>query len=313
MKQEIINDLNIKFANKHSHAQNIAYQNVLRAQANPNFLALDKQIKTLTFSLGKEMALCGNNIEKLRAQKKLAQKQQVEILQNMGLEPSDLLPNYSCKKCNDTGRINGKFCDCYKRELYALLLEKSGAKTSLANFDEFDDNLGTEQQCKQLKKIKTFFMDWTKNFPTVSNHLILLSGKTGVGKTFLTECVANSLMKKGQVVSFVSSTQLGNMFLKYHIAPNTEKLDHWQMLTEPDLLVIDDLGTEPLLKNVTIPYLCALLNDRFSSSKATIISTNLSPDQILSHYGDRIFSRIANKSDSKMFKIEGNDLRLKAH
>ncbi len=312
MKQEIINELNLKFANRHSRAQSLAYSKMAKAQTNANFVALEKKIKTLTFELGKAMAFDNSNISKLEQELTTCKNQQTNLLKSMGLTPSDLVPQYSCKKCNDMGKIGGKFCDCYKRELYSIMLEKSGAKTHLSSFAQFDENLITNPEHKQQQlKAKKFFESWVQAYPAVDAHTFLICGKTGVGKTFLTECIADSMMKKGQFVSFVSSTELNNMFLQYHIAPNNEKITFWQILTEPDLLVIDDLGTEPLLKNVTINYLVALLNERFSARKATIISTNLSPDQILSHYGDRIFSRIANKADSKMFNLVGDDLRLK--
>lgn len=313
MKQEIINQLNLKFATRHSRAQNIAYAKLRKAQSNVEFSTLEKKNKTLTFELGKAMAFDNSKVPTLQKQLAECKNKQSQILTEMGLSVQDLIPHYSCKKCNDTGKIGAKNCECYNRELYALLLKNSGAKTKLANFAQFDETLGSEQQQEQIKKIKTYFIDWINQFPNVNNHIIMLSGKTGVGKTFLIECVADAMMKKGKFVTFVSATELNNLFLKYHIAPNDEKLLFWQMLTEPDLLVVDDLGTEPLLKNVTLPYLCALLNDRFSSGKSIIFSTNLAPDQILYRYGDRIFSRIVNKSDSKMFKLDGYDLRLKKH
>lgn len=312
MKQEILNELNIRFANRHSRAQAQAYAKMAKALTNKDFVALEKKVKTLTFDLGKSIAFDSANVKNLQQELNYCKAKQAIILKNMGMKPSDLLPKYRCTKCNDTGKINGKFCDCYKRELYALLLEKSGAKTHLASFAQFDENLITNsEQKEQQKKVKKFFESWVNAYPNVDAHTFLFCGKTGVGKTFLTQCIANSMIQKGKFVSFVASTELNNMFLQYHIAPNDEKLTFWQMITEPDLLVIDDLGTEPLLKNVTINYLIALLNERFMAQKTTIISTNLSPDQILSHYGDRVFSRIANKADSKMFNLLGDDLRLK--
>ena len=104
---------------------------------------------------------------------------------------------------------------------------------------------------------------------------------------------------------------MNNNFLKYHTTFDDNKQSYYDVLTEPELLVIDDLGTEPILKNVTINYLCALLNDRFNSQKATIITTNLTLEQLLDRYGNRIFSRIVNKADSELFHLVGDDLRLK--
>ena len=80
-------------------------------------------------------------------------------------------------------------------------------------------------------------------------------------------------------------------------------------LLDPDLLIIDDLGTEPVLRNVTKEYLLAVIQERMLKHKATLISTNLSPEQIFDRYGERLFSRITHKGKSLLINIEGNDLR----
>lgn len=312
-KEEILSKLDATFTSRRTSAQNKAYANLERARRNPSFTEIEKEIKRLTFETGKAQAFGSIELaQKTSRELLLAKVKHEQILQSMGLTQSDITPQYSCPKCNDTGRVNGKLCECFKAELYNLLLSASGSKTKLASFKDYNDNLITlPSQKEQLNKIKCLLTKWVNNYPNVDAHTFLLCGKTGVGKTFMTECVASAMIEKGYLVSFISSMGLNNNFLKFHTTFDNNKQSYYDMFLEPELLVIDDLGTEPILKNVTINYLCALLSDRFNSGKATIITTNLSLNDILNRYGDRIFSRIANKADSKMFVIDGEDLRLK--
>lgn len=312
-KQQIINDLNILYSNKRTNAQTLAYNNLLKARQNNEYAKLEKQIKEIKFALGKAQAF-----EDLTAAKNLKQQlvsatvKEEQLLLKMGLSKQDLSPKYTCKNCHDTGRRAGKICDCYKKELYAMLLKHSGAKTNLSSFNQFNENIITNaEQKQQLLKMRNKFMDWVNDYPNVKSHSFLFCGKTGVGKTFMTECIAEAMINKGHLVSFISAFGMNNNFLKYHTTFDDSKQSYYDMLVEPELLVIDDLGTEPILKNVTINYLCALLNDRFNAQKATIITTNLTLDQLLERYDNRIFSRIVNKADSELFNLVGDDLRLK--
>lgn len=313
MKQEIINSLNSKFASKRAIAQEKAYRNLQIARKNAKFAELESKVRELSFEVGK-LSSAGNN--------KLAKQKHVEIatlkvlmaeeLKKMKMSKANITPQYQCKKCNDTGSYLGKPCECYKKELYELMIASTGSKKDLATFDAFNEKVAsnTEQQ-KQLKQLRAKFESWCKDYPNVSAKTFIICGATGVGKTFLTECVASSMIKSGHLVSFISAFGLNTNFLKFHTTFDSNKQIYYDVLTEPELLVIDDLGTEPILKNVTVNYLCALLSDRFNAGKATIITTNLGLSQLLDRYGERVFSRLANKKSSEMFKITGEDLRLK--
>ncbi len=310
-KKQIISALNSLYTSRRSRAQSLAFANLQRARQNADFCQVEKEIKQVVFDLGKAQAE-GKSSKGLAAKLAELQKKQAEILKTLNMTAADLEPNYKCKICQDQGRIGSKLCDCYKKELYSLLLENSGARSNLADFSQFDEKLITNStQLEQLKKIKAAFTKWVNMYPKVSTHTFLLCGPTGVGKSFITECITSEMLKRGHLVSYISATGLVNNFMKYHTTFDENKNSFYDIFVEPELLVIDDLGTEPIFKNVTLNYLCALLNDRFEKRKITIITTNLSPEGILRRYGDRIFSRIVNKFDSAMYKIDGDDLRLK--
>jgi len=313
MKQEIINRLNGIFTRKRAHAQEVAYGNLLRARQNAKFAEYEAKVRELSFEVGKLQAQ-GNKKE---AKEKHIQIETLKVLMStelatMHMTRDDIVPQYECKKCNDTGRIGTKYCECYKKELYNMLLLATGSKKALASFETFNEKVATDtNQQKQLKALRTKFEDWCKDYPNVDVKTFVICGATGVGKTFLTECVASSMIKQGYLVSFISAFGLNSNFLKYHTTFDASKQTYYDVLTEPELLVIDDLGTEPLLKNVTTNYLCALLSDRLNSGKATIITTNLGLNQLLDRYGERVYSRLANKQTGNMFKLSGDDLRLK--
>ena len=118
------------------------------------------------------------------------------------------------------------------------------------------------------------------------------------------------IVQKGYTTLFISAFDLNNMFLEEHLSTYEQK-EHLKNLMETDCLIIDDLGTEPMRKNVTKEYLLLLLNERLTKNKATIITSNLSPEQILNKYEERIFSRIFNKRSSLILEFNGKNNRLK--
>ena len=139
---------------------------------------------------------------------------------------------------------------------------------------------------------------------------VVMCGASGTGKTYLAKCIAKQLVLRGYTTLFASSFDLNNMFLEEHLS-SAEQKGSLQNLIDLDCLIIDDLGTEPMRKNVTKEYLLLLLNERLSKDKATIITTNLSPEQVLLRYDERIFSRIFNKRNTLILQFNGKNNRLK--
>lgn len=298
MNDKILNKAMLKITERRQHANDRARENLLKAYTAPEFKELYNTQRETEIELARRQAY-GEDYSELQNKLSDISLKQEFCLKNIGLNSTDLYPNYECKDCNDTGYKMGHMCDCLKKEINKELLSYSGFTHRLASFE---DNQYNPPVSDLLKK-------WCN---TKSNKInILLSGYTGTGKTFLIECIANELIKKNKLVLFSSSFNMNNTFLNYHISFDPARDQIIKPYLESQVLIIDDLGTEPMIKNVTCEYLYLILNERMLNNLPTIITTNLDMNDILAHYGERIFSRLANKKISLLIKLDNEDLRLK--
>jgi DNA replication protein DnaC len=175
---------------------------------------------------------------------------------------------------------------------------------------EFNDDLLIripDKNKDNYKKIYSFLSKYCQAFPSKAKPNIVLIGGTGTGKTYASHIIANQLFERGLSILYLTAFQLINRFKTYIKNFNGEELDE---LFTVDLLVIDDLGTEPMIKNITIEYLYNVINDRMADKKPFIITTNLSPNDIAERYGDRLQSRILSQLNSSVIEMSIEDLRL---
>ena len=222
-------------------------------------------------------------------------------LQN--IDYSKLTPKYDCLICNDTGVAGGRICKCLTKELNLQLSMRASSQSKFKSFEDCKTEIMDSTDLKACEWIKT----WCLRYPNITKTNINIMGGAGSGKTFLLECVANELIKKGVVVYYKTAFELNELARLYHMGKSYEFSD----CLNADVLLIDDLGTEPVLKNVTKEYLYNLINTRQINNRPTLISTNLSLDNILDRYDERIFSRLANKNLSTTIQLISSDKRLK--
>ena len=311
MNNAIEKQLKIKYNKKREQALAQAKANFSVAMKNKDFAQTFQTIRNLDLDIVK----CTNENEKLNLKNKLKQLKQTlrNLTKKYGFEVEDFKPHFNCPKCQDTGFCNGIMCDCFKNQLISETLSQSGIKIDAKHtFDEYNENIAsTEEQKQQMRKMKELFITYANKYPNVKNKNILLCGNTGVGKTFLLECLSNKLVNKNISVNFLSAFQMNSLFLNYHTTFDESKQQYLDCMLSPEVLIIDDLGTEPINKNVTIEYLYTIISERMNQEKATLISTNLFPNDILNRYGERIFSRLSFKTKSLIILLRGSDLRLK--
>lgn len=308
--QELNKKIEAEYTAKRIKAEEKASNNRERLNHFPAFLQLVKLEKNAIFELakaknnGKKTTELSNILKNIRAEK-------LKFLKSIKMTPGDLEPQYACKLCNDTGHFSGKLCQCFQKRRNAELVKACGINPkNLASFDKFDTKIcKNAEQASNLKKLKNVMEKWSTLYPDVKKKNIVLSGKVGVGKTFITECLAKHMIEKDYSVCFISAFDMNNMMLSYHTTFDNTKESHLVPLLESDFLFIDDLGTEPLINNVTLNYLFLVLSERERFSKPVIVTTNLMPNDILDRYGERIYSRLTSKKTSQIFHLDGDDLR----
>lgn len=253
------------------------------------------------------------HIEDLREQKEV-------LLSAFGFPADYMEMHYVCPECQDTGYVDGKKCRCFKKEEIRLLYSQSNIEEVLLreNFDSFsyeyyDDRVVIPEiqmtVADYMRQVHTWCKEYVENFEKKGGNLIF-TGSTGVGKTFLTNCIAKALIDQYQSVIYLSSNDLFDVFSKnkFHYDTEEEMKDMYQYILDCDLLIIDDLGTE--LNNTFVSsQLFYCINERLLRKKSTIISTNLSMTMLRDTYSDRISSRII--SQYSIIPLYGDDIRTK--
>ena len=259
-----------------------------------------------------------------REQAHLIEARMTELLASKGYQMSDLRLQYECPLCRDEGVVDGKRCSCYKKHMLKLLYQQSslGDVLKRENFDTFsldwysDEVLeeGLPSPRKNIEKILRKVKDFTEH--PESRASFLFYGESGVGKTFLSNCMAKALMDQGLTVLYLTSNQLFQQILSPCLmSPDSETRDALQpvfsLVYNSDLLILDDLGTE-LTNSFTLSQLFEIVNRRNLDNRSTVISTNLSLNQLKDRYQDRIVYRIIERYE--LCRIYGQNIRTgKSH
>ena len=277
-------------------------------------------INQLTNSLNTEFE---NELLQLKEEKE-------KILQKEKISESYFKPNYECEKCHDTGYITypnkkTEMCNCLKQRLINISYNKSNLSNLQKenfgnfNFNKFSDEVNIERYNmnisprENIKNIKIASENFIKNFDNPETKNLFFTGNTGLGKTYMTNCIANEILKQGKTVLYQTAPVLleniiDNKFNKYK-TNNTNDFNN--QVLNVDLLIIDDLGTE-CINSMKLSELFTILNSRSlnlnNNVTKTIISTNLSIEKIFNVYEERIGSRIAGFYD--IYYFFGDDLRL---
>lgn len=257
-------------------------------------------------------------------------KEKEEILKKEKIDESYFKPKYECEKCKDTGYITypdkkTEMCNCLKQKLINISYNKSNLsnlqKENFKNFNlnKFSKNINIEKYKmnisprENIENIKNASQNFITNFYDPETKNLFFTGNTGLGKTYMTNCIANELLKKGKTVLYQTAPVLleniiDNKFNKYK---TNNSNDFESQVLNVDLLIIDDLGTE-CINSMKLSELFTILNSRSlnlnNKVTKTIISTNLSIEKIFSIYEERIGSRIAGFYD--IYYFFGEDLRL---
>ncbi|SFI22621.1 DNA replication protein DnaC [Tindallia magadiensis] len=288
----------------------------------PELEEINGQITRLGLSVSRAL-LAGQSqqqvLSRLQSEMNHLTEKKQTLLQELGLSEQDLQPEYDCSDCQDRGILeSGKHCHCYQQELinraYAMsnlsgILEKENFRNF--RLDLFSDKAFPEEKTSPRENMMHILQrceGFVFNFDaatTLDKPNLLFYGATGLGKTFMANCIAKGLLDRGKIVIYQTAYQLISLLEKHQFQ---EKQDPQtiRLLSTCDLLILDDLGTE-LTNSFTNSQLFQLVNTRHLEGTRTLISTNLTPKELMLRYDDRICSRLFAYYD--FIKFFGNDLR----
>lgn len=228
-----------------------------------------------------------------------------ERIAALGLAP------YQCERCHDTGYVDGDFCSCVRRRIYADCysardLESPGFLLHDYPFAVLDDSTvikRLEATARELTKLGTrVFTELVEQYPNGGCGMLVF-GPAGVGKTHLALAGGREAVRAGIDTLFIHAADLHDLYLHQRLGAGLEL----RYLETSGLLVIDDLGTEPLTRNVTLEALNHLLEFRWERRLPTVITTNL--NELQARYEERISSRLYDPARFTFVELGGVDLR----
>lgn len=308
------------YEQKQLHNRSIQDKHYETAYAKiPELKHLHQSISALSVKQARKL-LEGDDsaLQELKQQIEELSKQEKELLVSAGFTANYLDPVYHCADCKDTGYIGNKKCHCFQKATIDMLYTQSNLKHVLQeeNFDTFtfsyysvnhvDPKTGTTSLAN-IQKAYMIARNFVDTFDDEFRNLFLY-GDTGVGKTFLSNCIAKELIDTSHSVIYLSSFELFDTLAKSKFGKDQVAEQMNEHIFDCDLLIIDDLGTE-LTNSFTVSQLFLILNERLLRRKSTIISTNLSLESLVDIYSERTFSRIT--SNYTMLKLTGDDIRIK--
>jgi len=278
----------------------------------PGYQEIDASISSLSVEYTKRLIDGDSHAkEDLSRELQTRSQQKKQLLLSHGYPVDYLEPIYDCPDCKDSGYIGFDKCHCFKQRIIDFLYQQSNIKERLQkeNFQTLSYDFFSGEHLKQYKKTVSICKNFVDTFDDTTRNLLLM-GNVGTGKSFLSNCIAKALIDTGHSVIYFSSIDLFDALSKNVFDKSKDNLYSFTNdLYNCDLVIVDDLGTE-LTNSFVSSYLFAFLNGRNMQSKSTLISTNLTFQELNNRYSERTFSRIISNFD--IIEMTGFDLRSKS-
>lgn len=292
----------------------------------PRIAEIDQELDSFGLNALRSAVSAGSDrqklLEELRSRNRRLVEEKTRLLAEAGYAPDYLELHYTCPLCRDTGYVEGRRCRCLQQKLISRAYQQSNLEKVLSrdNFSTFNLSLFSAAPCENepvsprenARRICQTARDYVQTFSEDPSQNLLLYGTPGTGKTFLCSCIAKELLDQGYSVLYLTSYELCSTLeaCRFRNKENPEAPQALQQLLEDcDLLILDDLGTE-FNTSLSVADLFHYVNQRLIRRQATIISTNLTLNQIAKVYTDRMASRICG--NYRLLKFYGPDLRLRS-
>lgn len=277
----------------------------------PELRQIDMQMKQ-NVALGVQKALTegAEAMEQTRQANEALQKRWDELAAEHF--PKGYLEEVTCPRCGGLGYVGKQMCSCLQRLCQQEQMEQvkhlSCGQADFVDFrldyysDRIDPQYGVSPRLVMEQNFRV-----AKRFTQQLTGNLLFVGGTGLGKTFLSSCIATCAATKGYSVTYESASHLFANMEKHRFSPDEKTLEAVNPYFECDLLIVDDLGTE-IAGNFVTAALYNLVNDRLLAGKPMVISTNLTIDEIRARYSPQIASRLQGNFQALTFL--GEDIRV---
>lgn len=308
---------------------NFEYKKASLYKEHPELEEIISKLNNYAILLSK-MILEGNyeKAEELKSDFNKLKTDKENILKKLNLSEDFFTPNYECKLCNDTGYVvdeDGKsvLCNCIKQKLFDVKYNSSNIgdlnKENFSTFDlslystevnkdKFKANISPRDNIENIKRITEHFIE---NFDNPEEKNLLFIGNTGLGKTFLSNCIASELLQSNKTVLYQSASSMLDAIIDYKFGKEDSSDNIYRNTLTVDLLIIDDLGTENI-NALKFAELFNIINTRLLNQNnhitKTIISTNLSIENLFKNYDERIVSRLVGSYN--ICRFFGDDIRF---
>ena len=285
----------------------------------PRLREIDRQLR-LTMAMAAQAVFSSGGdvneaLEKAK-QQNLSLQREREKLVRMYFEEGYLDDSPVCDRCGGSGYVGATMCECLaelcrqeqKKELTFLNVSRESFDQFRLDYypDRLDPKLGINVRALMEKTYNTC-KKYAYGFTERAGNL-LFSGDTGLGKTFLSACIARTVADRGYSVVYESAGHLFSNLERAKFSGDEQAREDVKKYTDCDLLIVDDLGTE-MPGQFTTAALYSLVNDRILAGKAMIVSTNLTVDDLSRRYSPQIASRLRGNFTRVAFL--GDDIRMK--
>ena len=331
MNNSILNELLKEYDNKRLNAIRDAEKRKNKLySSNPKLQQIDNELSQISINAAKSILQKNSkkSLTDLKEKIEKLKKEKEQYLKSINIPTNYLLPKYECNICNDTGYIyksdQSIMCNCLKQRIYNIEYNQKNINNienqTFQNFNiklfsnkidekKYNTNISPRNNIINIKKVAENF---TNNFDDINTKNLIFSGGTGLGKTYLSNCIINELLKKGKTVMYQTAPIMLEKLISELFTKPENQSGISNNLLSVDLLVIDDLGTETL-NSMKFTELYKIINTRLLNQNGknlkTIISTNLDLKGLFNTYDERLVSRFIGYYD--IYKFYGDDIRLK--
>ena len=302
-------------------------------KVNPRLSEIEKELSNISIQTAKAILTSDkkqkeNLLLSLKKETNNLLKEKKNFIKELTSDNNYLNPHFECKFCSDTGYITkdnvATMCSFLKQRIYDIAYNKSNmGNLERENFSDFNIRLFSDKPNKDLYKsdispreninlIKEKSKNFIDNFDDPEEKNLVFTGSTGLGKTFIINCIANEMLKQGKTVLYQTAPVMLDSIIDIKFGKENSKFDLIDNILNVDLLIIDDLGAERT-NDIKITELFTIINTRLLNQNhkitKTIISTNLTAPELFQTYTTRIGSRLAG--NYRFLRFFGEDLRFK--